>query len=163
MFLTVFCWPLFTISFCFYFTTKNVLVCFLFLPLSLYGVRKTARTSQLTAVESLLHIRQGNALWVLSGKFQVGDLAEADKQLETKRGIITRSFPAARLEDPPKCDQVFPTRRPNSVGLLSHSAYPPIRAGKARIILALYEEDACWGYFAPVCPHKPAVVLRRSV
>lgn len=48
---------------------------------------------------------------MLSGEFQVGDLAEADKHLETKQSIITRSFPAARLEDPPKCDQVFPDRR----------------------------------------------------
>lgn len=39
-------WQYFAISFCFYFTTKNVLVCFLFLPLSLYGEKPLVRRSQ---------------------------------------------------------------------------------------------------------------------
>lgn len=61
---------------------------------------------------------------------------------ETKRGIITRSFPAARLEGPPKCAiERLPPRLPpranlaaieDPVGSLSHSAAHPPRVVAAK-------------------------------
>lgn len=83
-----------------------------------------------------IHTRQGNAPWALSGDFQVEDLDEADKRAETKRGIITRSFPAVWLEGPPKCDQVFPTRADRGSQSVRFAIHL-VRAGRVGIILAL--------------------------
>jgi len=55
---------------------------------------------------------------------------------ETKRVIITRSFPAVWLEGPPKCDQVFPTRADQG-SQSARFAIQLVHAGRVGIILAL--------------------------
>lgn len=106
-----------------YSTRKNVLACFLPLPsFSLYGTGETAYTSQLTAVESLLHARQGNAPWVLSGEFQVGDLwPRLISTWRQNRALLRDRF---RLRDSKaRLSAIFPAE--DSVGSLSHSVCPP--------------------------------------
>lgn len=116
-----------------------MLVCFLWLFLSRGRAKYRGNRSYVVVNGSrrpLLHTRQGNAPWALSGDFQVEDLVEADKRAKTKRGIITRSFPAVWLEGPPKCDQIFPTRADQGFQSARFSIQL-VRAGRVGIILAL--------------------------
>lgn len=146
---------------------KCACLCFRFFPPLPLDRGRTAgetalRTLQLTAVERYYILVKA----MHRERFQASSKLEIWPRListrETKRGIITRSFPAARLEGPPKCDQVFPTRPKILVGSLSHSASFAERTGKAGIILALCEQDACREYLVPVRPPR-AVTLRQSV
>lgn len=144
-----------------YSTTREM---YLFVPLSLYGTGETVHTSQLTAQLSRYYILvkamhrecfQASSkleIWprLISTWRQNGALLRDRFRLRDSKARLS-AIKSSRLADRRSSRPAFPF------------SLSTVRVGKARIILALCEEDACWGYFALVRPSEPAVVLRRSV